>query len=235
MQIRSKFSRFGPLAVIAGLLSSCLDFNAMAQEVPRPTSSLDMPSASTRAMRTLASAGSISRAEIMAWPSSITAEPSKRPARTAQPGSVSRPLTTAGALRLGGSRLPARHLARAKTISSSTTGAIPTSSEATFVGQDNSWNGPCCLRPVTRRSPITLRLWMPDWPISTALGPEVPRGAVTLARFPITWNQSIEKEALEFKDLAHVGIEKVEQLLRDLRPRSLRFLVPTVSWVTNSF
>ena len=34
MQIRSKFSRFGPLAVVAGLLTSCLDFNAMAQEVP---------------------------------------------------------------------------------------------------------------------------------------------------------------------------------------------------------
>ena len=60
-------------------------------------------------------------------------------------------------------------------------------------------------------------------------------GAGTLARFPITWNRLIEKEALEFKDLVHVGIEKVEQLLRDLRPRSLRFLVPTVSWVTNSF
>jgi hypothetical protein len=26
-------------------------------------------------------------------------------------------------------------------------------------------------------------------------------GAVTLARFPITWNQLIEKEALKFKDL----------------------------------
>ena len=34
MTIRSKFSPFGPLAVIAWLLSSCLDFNAMAQEVP---------------------------------------------------------------------------------------------------------------------------------------------------------------------------------------------------------
>jgi tetratricopeptide (TPR) repeat protein len=34
LQIRSKFSRFGPLAVVAGLLASCLDFNAMAQEVP---------------------------------------------------------------------------------------------------------------------------------------------------------------------------------------------------------
>jgi hypothetical protein len=36
LQIRSKFSRFGPLAVVAGLLTSCLDFNAMAQEVPSP-------------------------------------------------------------------------------------------------------------------------------------------------------------------------------------------------------
>jgi hypothetical protein len=36
-------------------------------------------------------------------------------------------------------------------------------------------------------------------------------GAVTLARFPITWNQLIEKEALKFKDLVHVGrlFEKV--------------------------
>jgi tetratricopeptide (TPR) repeat protein len=32
--MRSKFSRFGPLAVVALLLTSCLDFNAMAQEVP---------------------------------------------------------------------------------------------------------------------------------------------------------------------------------------------------------
>jgi Flp pilus assembly protein TadD len=36
LQIRSKFSRFGPLAVVAGLLTSCLNFNAMAQEVPPP-------------------------------------------------------------------------------------------------------------------------------------------------------------------------------------------------------
>jgi Flp pilus assembly protein TadD len=34
LQISSKFCRFGPLAVIAGLLTGCLDFNAMAQEVP---------------------------------------------------------------------------------------------------------------------------------------------------------------------------------------------------------
>jgi tetratricopeptide (TPR) repeat protein len=34
LQTRSKFSRFGPLAVVAALLTSCLDFNAMAQEVP---------------------------------------------------------------------------------------------------------------------------------------------------------------------------------------------------------
>jgi tetratricopeptide (TPR) repeat protein len=36
LQIRSKFSRSGLLAVVAGLLTSCLDFNAMAQEVPPP-------------------------------------------------------------------------------------------------------------------------------------------------------------------------------------------------------
>jgi hypothetical protein len=52
-------------------------------------------------------------------------------------------------------------------------------------------------------------------------------GAVTLARFPIAWNHVIEKEAHKFKDLVHVGIEKVEQLSRDLRSRSLRYLVPT--------
>jgi hypothetical protein len=59
---------------------------------------------------------------------------------------------------------------------------------------------------------------MPDLPIFTALGLEV-LGAVTLARS----RSRIEK----FKDLVHVGIENVEQLLRDLRPCSLRFLVPT--------
>jgi len=69
---------------------------------------------------------------------------------------------------------------------------------------------------------------MPDWPIFTALGLEVlARRRHLGARFPITWNQLIEREALKFKDLVHAGIEKVEQLLRDLRPRSLRFLVPT--------
>jgi Flp pilus assembly protein TadD len=34
LQIKSKFSRFGPLAVAVGLLTSCLGFDAMAQEVP---------------------------------------------------------------------------------------------------------------------------------------------------------------------------------------------------------
>ncbi|MGH6813172.1 MAG: tetratricopeptide repeat protein [Methylocella sp.] len=34
MQIRSKLSRVGPLAALAGLLTGCLDFNAKAQEVP---------------------------------------------------------------------------------------------------------------------------------------------------------------------------------------------------------
>ena len=33
-----------------------------------------------------------------------------------------------------------------------------------------------------------------------------------LERFPITWNHVIEKEALKFKELEHVLIEKVEQL-----------------------
>jgi Tfp pilus assembly protein PilF len=36
LQIRSKFSRFGPLAVVAGLLTGCPGFIAMAQEVPPP-------------------------------------------------------------------------------------------------------------------------------------------------------------------------------------------------------
>jgi Flp pilus assembly protein TadD len=36
LQLRSKFSRFRPLVVVAGVLTSCLDFNAMAQEVPPP-------------------------------------------------------------------------------------------------------------------------------------------------------------------------------------------------------
>jgi tetratricopeptide (TPR) repeat protein len=34
LQISSKFCRFGPLAVIAGLLAGCPGFTAMAQEVP---------------------------------------------------------------------------------------------------------------------------------------------------------------------------------------------------------
>jgi hypothetical protein len=37
-----------------------------------------------------------------------------------------------------------------------------------------------------------------------------------LERFPITWNHVIEKEALKFKELEHVLIEKVEQLFRDM-------------------
>ena len=38
-----------------------------------------------------------------------------------------------------------------------------------------------------------------------------------LERFPITWNHVIEKETLKIKELEHVGIEKVEQLFRDMR------------------
>ena len=37
-----------------------------------------------------------------------------------------------------------------------------------------------------------------------------------LERFPITWNHVIEKESLNFKELEHVLIEKVEQLFRDM-------------------
>jgi hypothetical protein len=37
-----------------------------------------------------------------------------------------------------------------------------------------------------------------------------------LERFPITWNHVIEKESLKINKLAHVLIEKVEQLFRDM-------------------
>ena len=37
-----------------------------------------------------------------------------------------------------------------------------------------------------------------------------------MERFPITWNHVIGKESLKFKELAHVLIEKVEQLFRDM-------------------
>jgi hypothetical protein len=33
-------------------------------------------------------------------------------------------------------------------------------------------------------------------------------------RFPITWNNVIDKESLKIKELEHVLIEKVEQLFR---------------------
>ena len=39
---------------------------------------------------------------------------------------------------------------------------------------------------------------------------------VLLERFPITWTHVSEKESLKFKDLDHAGIEKVEQLFRDM-------------------
>ena len=35
-------------------------------------------------------------------------------------------------------------------------------------------------------------------------------------RLPYTWNHVIEKESLNFKELEHVRIEKVEQLFRDV-------------------
>jgi hypothetical protein len=40
---------------------------------------------------------------------------------------------------------------------------------------------------------------------------------IELERLPYTWNHVIEKESLKFKDLEHVGIDKVEQLFRDMR------------------
>jgi hypothetical protein len=39
---------------------------------------------------------------------------------------------------------------------------------------------------------------------------------VRVERFPITWNHVIEKESLNFKELEHALIEKVEQLFRDM-------------------
>jgi hypothetical protein len=39
---------------------------------------------------------------------------------------------------------------------------------------------------------------------------------MALECFPITWTHVIEKEALRFKELEHVLIEKVEQLFRDM-------------------
>ena len=47
------------------------------------------------------------------------------------------------------------------------------------------------------------------------------RPPMPLERFPITWNCVIEKESLKFKELEHVLIEKVEQLLRDMLYRDL--------------
>jgi hypothetical protein len=38
---------------------------------------------------------------------------------------------------------------------------------------------------------------------------------MALERFPIMWN--LEKESFNLKGLEHVGIEKVEQLFRDMR------------------
>ena len=35
-------------------------------------------------------------------------------------------------------------------------------------------------------------------------------------RLPYTWNHVIDKESLRFKDLEHVRLEKVEQLIRDM-------------------
>ncbi len=40
--------------------------------------------------------------------------------------------------------------------------------------------------------------------------------SLSLEQFPITWNHVIEKESLNFKELEHVLIEKVEQLFRDM-------------------
>ncbi len=37
-----------------------------------------------------------------------------------------------------------------------------------------------------------------------------------LERLPYTWNHVIEKESLNFKELEHILIEKVEQLFRNM-------------------
>jgi hypothetical protein len=38
----------------------------------------------------------------------------------------------------------------------------------------------------------------------------------TRERFPIRWNHLIEKESLRFKEVEHVGLEKVGQLFRNM-------------------
>jgi hypothetical protein len=48
-----------------------------------------------------------------------------------------------------------------------------------------------------------------------------------LERFPVTCNHVIEKEALKFKDLEHAGIEKAEQLFRDMLQAGLFQPCPT--------
>jgi hypothetical protein len=126
LQIRSKFSRFGPLAVVAGLLTNCPGFTAMAQE---PMAYIEpwygprfyLGDEDTRL-------GQAHLQAIMGWRNNITAGPSKRLTRTAQPGSVSRPLTTGSGVstwRISPTGTPFG--SKAKTISSSITGAIPTS------------------------------------------------------------------------------------------------------------
>jgi hypothetical protein len=51
-----------------------------------------------------------------------------------------------------------------------------------------------------------------------------PRKCV-LERLPYTWNQVIEKESLNINKVEHVGIEKVEQLFRDMLKRAAGLLL----------
>jgi hypothetical protein len=52
------------------------------------------------------------------------------------------------------------------------------------------------------------------FPIAYFAAMALPHGC--LRAFPIMWNHVIEKESLNFKELEHVLMEKVEQLFRDM-------------------
>jgi hypothetical protein len=42
------------------------------------------------------------------------------------------------------------------------------------------------------------------------------RATMDLERFPIGWTHLVERQSLRFKELEHVLIEKVDQLLRNM-------------------
>ncbi len=67
-----------------------------------------------------------------------------------------------------------------------------------------------------RLRPATPQLGIPTGGVCSNLWPASPiwrrRRWTRLERLPYTWNHVIEKESLKFKELEHVGIEKVQQL-----------------------